>query len=144
MVPTNVQASLGFLLSMFWCICALFLPPDIFFACASRHPSPPPQIIVFNRVRRMTSDPSLLIAAMRRSNELEIMEQVLHNLFCGCSLCSLWHFSFDPIWKLTLCYRCGVPVPPNASLRIFLPLVERRTDGAAMRNRTHSSGNSRG
>lgn len=34
------------------------------------------QIIVFNRVRRMTSDLSLLVDAMRRSNELEIMEQV--------------------------------------------------------------------
>ncbi|CBJ29227.1 conserved unknown protein [Ectocarpus siliculosus] len=33
------------------------------------------KIIVFNRVRSMTSDYSLLIEAMRRSSELEIMEQ---------------------------------------------------------------------
>lgn len=34
------------------------------------------QIMVFNRVRCMTSDMSLLIAAMRRSTELELQERV--------------------------------------------------------------------
>ncbi|CAM9335732.1 unnamed protein product [Scytosiphon promiscuus] len=33
------------------------------------------KIIVFNRVRSMTGDPTLLVAAMRRSSELEILEQ---------------------------------------------------------------------
>lgn len=35
-----------------------------------------PQIIVFNRVRSMTSDMSLLVAAMRRSTELELRDEV--------------------------------------------------------------------
>lgn len=51
------------------------VPPDLVLDRPPSH-APPPQIIVFNRVRSMTSDYTLLIEAMRRSSELEIMEQV--------------------------------------------------------------------
>lgn len=49
----------------------------IFFPPALRRSHVSPQIMVFNRVRRMTNDSSLLIAAMRCSSELEIREQVM-------------------------------------------------------------------
>lgn len=45
------------------------------------------QIMVFNRVRCMTSDMSLLIAAMRRSTELELQERVSAGWECVRAIC---------------------------------------------------------
>lgn len=57
---------------------------------------PSSQIIVFNRVRSMTSDPTLVVAAMRRSNELEILEQVMMNKNLSClPLCALFLGDFS-------------------------------------------------
>lgn len=58
-----------------------------------------PQIIVFNRVRSMTSDMSLLVAAMRRSNELELLEKVKitgYMIFITNDLCGLVDTSPSP------------------------------------------------
>lgn len=48
--------------------CAVLIFPSLSFF--------PPKIMVFNRVRAMTSDTSTVLEAMRRSSELDLLEQV--------------------------------------------------------------------
>lgn len=104
---------------------ALFSLPDVFLAGALVIPLRL-QIIVFNRVRRMTSDCSLLIAAMRRSNELEIMEQVKTSSGSPqLAVCVLWYFPYVELLSCDVAKRLftllGAFVLPERFSACFFP-----------------------